>query len=130
MPALLLAAWCIQFGPDAAESVGADYFAAQTVVEGLEVAGLWCCVGLWLSVRQVGDSVPARAGAWCSRWAAWWCCVEGLERAGCRLAFDVTRPMPDSTVNACDLATGLPMTWVSVAAAVVLASLAAETIRR
>jgi hypothetical protein len=128
--ALLLVAWTVQFGPDTLEAAGWDYFAAQTIIEGAEVAMLWAMLALWLSAQPVGRDLHQRAGAWCGRWACWWCCIEGLERAGCRLAFDVHKPMPDSTVNVCDLATGLHMTWASVSAAVLLACLAIESTRR
>ena len=130
-PALiLLLAWVVQFGADTAESWGWDYFAAVAVTNGVEVAILWALLAIRLSAQHVGPSLSDRAGAWCARCACWWCAIEGCERAGCRLAFDMTVPPPRSDVNICDIATGLPMTWVSIAAAVALACLAIESTRR
>jgi len=129
-PLVLLFAWAVQFGPDIGESIGWNYFASQAVAWGAEAALLWGLLALWMGAQRPEITLSARAGSWCARLACWGCAIEGAERAGCRLAFPMDRPPPSSDVNICDLATGLPMTWLSISAAMLLACLAVESTRR
>lgn len=98
--------------------LGHSQAAWEFVVFGLEAAVLWLIVGAaarWVSVQAV----------------AAWGAMEGGMRAGCRLALPMDRPprLGDGQ-NLCDVATGLPASWASLAAALFVACIAQEEAAR
>ena len=99
----------LQFGPELAAALGFGSESAwQYVASGLESAALWTAVALF--VRGLGSV------------AAWWAAVEGAERAGCRLAFDMATK-PATNLPLCDAALGVPASGLSVVVAIALAGL-------
>lgn len=85
---------------------------------GFEAAVLWLVIGAgarWVSLQAV----------------AAWGATEGGMRAMCRLALPMDRPpvLPAGR-NLCDVVTGLPASWVSLAAALLVACIAQEEAAR
>lgn len=88
---------------------GGSVRAWEYVAGGAELACLYAAIGFFLRHWTV---TPVAA----------WGAVEGLQRAGCRLAFPMDRPpqlLDGQTL--CTAATGMPTGWVGLAAAVVVA---------
>lgn len=118
---LLLAAACI-FLPELLPLVAGGSVAAWFYVfSGIEAAALWAIAAALLAshtghVLTVGRAVCA------------WASFEALQRPMCRLPFPMDRPppKPPEGKNLCDVVTGLPMSWVSVVAALFLAALVQE----
>lgn len=106
------------FSPEVAASVFGGTHAAWTyVMAGAESAALWAALGTSTSSLLV-------------RLVATWGVFEASQRPICRLAFPMDRaPNLPEGVNLCDAALGVPMSWVSVFAALFLASLAQEGAR-
>jgi hypothetical protein len=83
--------------------LGGTQGAWEVVAYGIEAAILWALAGLLL---------PRAA------WVCAWACCEALQRAACRLALPMDRaPKLADGQTMCEAATGLPMGWVSLAAA-------------
>jgi hypothetical protein len=91
----------------------------ESVLVGVESAVLWLAVGSSTTL------VAAQA-------VAAWGALEGTMRAGCRLAFPMSGPppRPPAGQNLCDIATGLPASWLSVAAALLVACIAQVSLER
>lgn len=79
---------------------------------------------LWLAVGVTTRLVALKA-------AAAWGAMEGGMRGACRLAFpmDGPPPRPPAGMNLCDVATGAPVSWFSLAAALFVACIAQEAQR-
>ena len=92
------------------------------VLSGMEAGALWFAVGSLLAVSQMPRHAMTAARCVCA-----WGAFESVQRPMCRLAFAMDRPptLPEGK-NLCDVATGLPMSWVSVVAALFLAALVQE----
>lgn len=105
----------VNFLPEAIAAAGWGTRAAwEFVAYGAEAAALW---GI---VLQHAPSLPLK-------FAAAYGFVEAAERPLCRLSFPMTRApalAPDQTL--CDAATGLPISLLSVLAALFVASMAQE----
>lgn len=90
----------------------------EAVLYGLESAVLWLVIGAgarWVSLQAV----------------AAWGATEGGMRAMCRLALPMDRPpVLPAGKNLCDIVTGLPASWVSLAAALLVACIAQEEAAR
>lgn len=102
---------------------GGSVAAWAYVMGGIEAWALWVVVGLLVA------STPARQHAiTTARCICGWGAFEAIQRPACRLAYPMDRapPRPADGSNLCDMATGLPMSWVSVVAALALASLVQE----
>lgn len=112
--ALLLLVAMVHLGPEhLADAFGHSRAAWDYVAAGTETAALWALLGvLW-------RSVPARA-------ICAWGAVESALRPACRLALPMDRPPPPLMPgeNLCDVATGHPIGWLSLAAACWVAALA------
>jgi hypothetical protein len=86
----------------------------EAVLFAVEVAVLW----LWVGASSRLIALQA---------AATWGAMESAQRGACRLAFPMDRPPPKvQGQNLCDIATGLPVSWVSVVAALFVACIAQE----
>lgn len=110
---LLLAAF-VHLGPEhLADAFGHSRAAWDYVAAGTETAALWIVVGLLVR------SVPVRA-------VAAWGAVEAAMRPACRLAFPMDSPPPRLMPgeHLCDVATGQPMGWLSLAVACWVAAIA------
>lgn len=103
------------FLPDAMVSVfGGTRAAWFYVSSGIESAALWAYVASSTSLLWVQA-------------IALWGFFEAMQRPVCRLAFPMDRPVSlQSGQNLCDAATGLPMSWISVFAALFLAAVVQE----
>ena len=123
-PALLGFAVLVAFSPELAEALHAgDPVAWQDVAWGIEAGALWGYAAVMANNR------PGLDGALC-RAVCWWMAIEGAMRAAARLALGVhEHPDIPADVNALDYLTGLPMTWVSLGAAVALAAILPELTR-
>ncbi len=90
----------------------------ESVAYGIEAAILWLYVGA--AARVVSLQAVAAWGA-----------TEGGMRGLCRVALPMDRPpvLPEGR-NLCDVATGLPASWVSLAAALLVACIAQEEAAR
>ena len=112
---LLCVAIVCAFAPEwTASLVGGTQSAWDYVFSGVQTASLWAAAGVMTSSLMV-------------RCVATWGVFEASQRPICRLAFPMDRkPSLPEGVNLCDAAMGLPMSWVSVAAALFLAALAQE----
>lgn len=78
---------------------------------------------LWLAVGASTRLVSLQA-------AAAWGAMEGSQRAACRLALPMDAPPPKVPgLTLCDAATGLPMSWASLVAALFVACVAQEAQR-
>lgn len=100
-----------------ASALGQSHAAWEYVAYAVEAAVLW------LLVAACSRLVLVQA-------AAAWGAMEAAQRAGCRLAFPMDqKPQLLPGQNLCDAATGMPMTWVSVCAALFVACLAQEVSR-
>jgi len=78
---------------------------------------------LWLLLAAFTRTMAIQA-------VAAWGAMEAAQRAGCRLALPMDRaPSLQAGQNLCDAATGLPMTYVSAAAALFVACIAQEAQR-
>lgn len=113
--AFLCLAVAAYFSPEVAASAFGGTRAAWTyVLSGVEAAALWAALGVTTSSLLV-------------RCVATWGVFEASQRPICRLAFPMDRaPNLPEGVNLCDAALGVPMSWVSVGAALFLAALAQE----
>lgn len=111
---LLLLAFAASFAPEVLSAFYGSTAAWCYVFSGVEAACLWAAVGV------ASSSLLARC-------VATWGVFEASQRPICRLAFPLDRPprVPEG-MNLCDAATGMPMSWVSVAAALFLAAFAQE----
>ena len=124
IPALLALAVAAAFLPELMAwlgfgTPGAWFF----VVSGAESWALWVLVAGFVSAKQILPHCKTLAQCVCA-----WAAFEAAQRPVCRLAFPMDRappPMPAGK-NLCDIATGLPMSWVSVVAALFLAALVQE----
>lgn len=115
---LLCLAVAAYFSPEVAASAFGGTRAAWTyVLSGVEAASLWAALGVTTSSLLV-------------RCVATWGVFEASQRPICRLAFPMDRaPKLPEGVNLCDAAMGIPMSLVSVGAALFLAALAQEVAR-
>ena len=126
MPALLAAfVVLLQFGPEGAELAGLGTESAwQYVASGLESAGLWAFMGLVMLMGKQPAQLARRLGLWACAAACWWAAIEGMERAGCRLAFGMHhKPAIPAAQTLCDAALGVPVSGLSVVLALLLAGL-------
>ena len=101
-----------------ADWLGHSHKAWEAVMFGLESALLWLVIGA--AVRIVSLQAVAAWGA-----------TEGGMRCLCRLALPLDRPpaLPPGR-NLCDVVTGLPASWFSLAAALMVACIAQEEAAR
>lgn len=101
-----------------AELLGHSQKAWESVAYGLEAAILWLVIGAgarWVSLQAV----------------AAWGATEGGMRAMCRVALPMDRaPLLPAGRNLCDVVTGLPASWFSLAAALLVACIAQEEAAR
>lgn len=120
-PALLCFAVLVVFAPELAEALRAgDPVAWQDVAWGVEAGALWGYAACMANKRSGLDGLLCRG-------VCWWMAIEGLCRAGARLALGMhEHPSIPADVNALDCLTGLPMTWVSLLTAVALAAVMPE----
>jgi len=112
---LLALAVLAVFAPDAFPALFDGSRAAWAyVASGVEACALWALVAVSSSALAV-------------RCISVWGMFEAAQRPICRLAFPMGQPpnLRDGQ-NLCDAATGLPMSWVSVVAALFLAALVQE----
>lgn len=113
---LLSVAACVYFGPEIFPSLfGGTRAAWEYVLNGGEAAFLWAMMFALLPRFD-------------TRAVAAWGILEALQRPVCRLSFPMDRP-PDlnGSVSLCDAAFGIPLSAMSVVAALGLAALAQET---
>lgn len=106
-PALLLLVVLVHFAPEhLADALHQSATAWGYVAGGVEAAALWLIVGLLVTSR------PARA-------VAAYGAAESALQPACRLAFDMASPPPKPLPgqNLCDIATGMDLSWLSIAAA-------------
>jgi hypothetical protein len=108
--ALLMLAALAHLAPDVLAAVGGGSVRAwEYVAGGAELACLYAAVGFFLRHWTV---TPVAA----------WGAAEGLQRAGCRLAFPMDRaPQLAEGQTLCTAATGMPTGWVGLAVAVLVA---------
>jgi hypothetical protein len=101
-----------------ARALGHSHAAWEYVLYATEAAVLWLIVGA--GVHMVALKAAAAWGA-----------TEGGMRALCRVALPMDRPpsLPPGS-NLCDVATGLPASWFSLAAALLVACIAQEEAAR
>lgn len=101
-----------------AQWLGHSHKAWESVAYGIEAAILWLYVGA--AARIVSLQAVAAWGA-----------TEGGMRGLCRFALPMDRPpvLPGGR-NLCDVATGLPASWVSLAAALMVCCIAQEEAAR
>ena len=114
--ALLMLAAGANFAPEhLAHYFGGKQSAWESVMFGFEAAALWV-VGFVLSTGIAWRAVCA------------WGAFEALQRPVCRLAFPMDRAPPQLAPgqNLCDVAYQIPMSWVSVIAALFVACLLQE----
>ena len=116
--ALLLLLAAVHFLPDVLPAlVGGTQSAWAYVTGGAEAAALWALA--FVLIR----SFPVRC-------IAAWGLFEALQKPVCRLAFPMDRaPRLADGQNLCDAAFGLPMSLLSVVAALFLAALVQEVQR-
>lgn len=97
-----------------ARALGHSHAAWEYVLYAAEAAVLWLIVGAGAHLIAV-------------KAAAAWGATEGGMRALCRVALPMDRPpaLPPGS-NLCDVATGLPASWLSLAAALLVACIAQE----
>lgn len=113
--ALLVVAVAVYFGPEVLPVLlGGTRGAWEYVMSGAEASFLWAVVFV-LVPRFEARAVAA------------WAAFEALQRPVCRLAFPMDRaPSLDGAQSLCDAAFGIPMSALSVIAALGLAALAHE----
>lgn len=120
--AMLAAAVAATFLPEAlAACLGGTVAAWFYAMSGVEAAALWAAACAWVCATQRGhELITGRA-------VCAWAVFESMQRPICRLVFPMDRPpkIPEGK-NLCDVATGLPMSLVSVIAALFLAALVQE----
>lgn len=116
MTAFLVVAALVYFGPEAMSHLaGGTKQAWEVVFYGGEAAFLWTVVFAFV------PTYTARA-------VAAWGVLEALQRPVCRLAFPMDHaPDIGTAANLCDAAFGLPMSALSIVAALGLAALAQES---
>jgi hypothetical protein len=116
--ALLVVAALSYFGPEALPTLfGGTRAAWQYVLNGVEASFLWAFVFAFV------PRFEARA-------IAAWAMFEAMQRPVCRLAFPMDRaPDLGGAVGLCDAAFGVPMSALSVVAALALAAVAQESSR-
>lgn len=118
-PALLLAvaAAAVILPEHMAAWLGGSHAAWAYVLSGVEAAALWCALGVVCTHALV-------------RAVCLWGVFEAAQRPVCRLAFPMDKPPPlQPGQSLCDAALGVPMSAVSVAAALALAALVQEAER-
>lgn len=116
--ALLSVAIAAYFAPEALALLWGTRAAWEFVFSGVEAWALWVYVG------AASTSLVVRC-------IATWGAFEAFQRPICRLAFPMDRkPSLPEGANLCDVALGIPMSWVSVFAALFVAALAQEYARR
>lgn len=106
-PALLLLVVLVHFAPEhLADALHQSAAAWGYVAGGAEAAALWLIVGLL---------VPSRPARMVAAYGA----VESALQPACRLAFDMAVPPPKPLPgqNLCDIAAGMDLSWLSIAAA-------------
>lgn len=88
------------------------------VAHGVEAAVIWAALAAYGGQRI---AAVCMLGVW-----------EGVQRGACRLAFPMVSapPRPPPGQNLCDVATGLPLSWVSIVAIALVAAVIAEGHRR
>lgn len=97
--------------------LGHSQAAWEYVFFALEAATLWAAVGV--ASRLIAVQAAAAWGA-----------MESVQRAACRLSFSMEQPPPKIPgQNLCDTALGLPMSWASLAVALLVALIAQEAQR-
>lgn len=116
--ALLVLAVAVYFGPEVLPALfGGTRGAWEYVMNGFESSFLWAAVFVFV------PKFEARA-------IAAWGLFEALQRPVCRLAFPMDRaPDLNGALSLCDAAFAVPMSALSVVAALGLAALAQETRR-
>lgn len=110
-PALLLLVVLVHFAPEhLAEALHQSAAAWAYVATGVQAVALWLIVGLLVPSR------PARA-------VAAYGAAESALQPTCRLAFSMASPPPKPLPgqNLCDIATGMDLSWLSIAAACAVA---------
>lgn len=114
---LLLVAAVAYLLPEHVSMLGGTQAAWEYVAYGLESAALWLVVGL--TVKQLAV-----------RCVALWAMFEAVQRPVCRLVFPMDRPpeIPQGQ-NLCDAALGLPLSFLSVFAALFAACVIQEVMR-
>jgi hypothetical protein len=114
IPALMLAAAVAHLAPEhLARHVGGSMGAWAIVGYGIEALALWCAVTLW-AYDQRGRFGAKASGAMAS--VAAWGIFESVQRASCRLAFDMGKPPPrvGEGKNLCDVAAGWDISDLSL----------------
>lgn len=109
---LLLIAALISLAPVLLPLVHGTEGAWQYVVDGVAAALAW---GL-LATRSTGLTCAAAA----------FLAVEGLERAGCRMAWPMTGKPQTGGMSLCEAAIGLPDEWLSLLALLIAVAIAQE----
>ena len=113
---LLIVAALISLAPVLLPYLGGSEGAWQYVADGISAALAWG----WLSTRSTGMTCAA----------AVFLAVEGLERAGCRLAWPMGSKPATGGQSLCEAAIGLPDEWLSLLALVIAIAVAQEGIGR
>lgn len=113
---LLVVAVAVYFGPEVLPALlGGTHSAWAYVLYGYEASFLWC-VTFALCKRPEAKAVAA------------WGAFEAMQRPVCRLAFQMDKaPDLGGSPGLCDAAFGVPMSALSVLAALALAALAQES---
>lgn len=103
--------------------LGGTSAAWMYVMSGAEAWALWVVVAALASFAKLPEHAMTTIRCVCS-----WGAFEAMQRPVCRLAYPMNTPppMPPSGQNLCDVVTGLPMSWVSVVAALFLAAIIQE----
>lgn len=101
--------------------LGGTQGAWEVVTYGIASAALWLpwCAIMCLVLADGG--LARRSAIWLGRVATWWGFLEALMRAASRPMFPMDRAPQTGGQDMCDAATGLPVSWLSVAVALGLA---------
>ena len=123
-PALLIVAVLAHLSPrTVAQLTGGKAYAWETVLLGVESSALWL-LALTVATRMRGAAAAAGVAV------AMYGLFESVQRSACRLAFPMDAPLrlPDGAY-ACDVATGLPLSVLSLPFALLVAMLTLKAAR-
>lgn len=123
--ALLLVAALIYLAPAALVSLlGGRITAWEYVAWGAEATFLWAFV-FYVLLR----ALPPRAARLLPLAIAAWACLEGAERAVCRVMLPMDQPLVIGDQTLCEAAIGYSVTWFSIVAAAFIACFAQELLK-
>ena len=121
--ALLVLAASSYFLPDALASLGGSPAAWAYVCYGLEACILWLALASAIHALPISTQIELMTARSICAWGAF----EAAQRPVCRLAFPMDHPPQLAPGQGlCEAATGLPMTVVTILAALLLAAMVQE----